>query len=144
MTTLEELTMDASIAETATFGDAIEMLRQSAAAVLAVVDADKRVVGLLDERQLLTGLFPAYLRELKHTAFADDDVESIAERRAEAALQPVRKFMAEPTTVDADASLTHVAERLMHCALEGVAVVEKGRYRGVVDLHAFVRSMLPP
>jgi CBS domain-containing protein len=139
---LGDLTTDSSIGETATFGDAVEALAESDAAVLAVVDADERVVGLLDERRLLRGLFPAYLGELTHTAFAEDDPASIAERRSEAASEPITKFMAEPTTVDADASLTHVAERLMHCALEGVAVVDDGRYRGVVDLHRFVQSIL--
>ena len=142
MAMLRELKIDASIPDTATFGDAVEALRRELAAVVAVVDRERRVVGLVDERQLLLGLFPAYLGELTHTAFAEDDADSIRERRAQAATEPIRKFMAEPVTVEADASLTHVAERLMHCRLGGVALVDQGRYEGVLTLHAFVRAIL--
>ena len=141
MAVLRDLTVDAAVPDTATFGEAVEALTRTDAAVVAIVDADRRVDGLLDERQLLRGLFPAYLGELKHTAFADDDVESIRERRVRAAAQPIRELMAEPVTVEADASLTHVAERFMHCALEGLAVVEGGRYKGVIDLDVFVRAI---
>ena len=138
---LSRVTIDASVPDTATFGEAVDALMQTDAAVVAVVDGEGRVVGLLDERQLLRGLFPAYLGELKHTAFADDDAGSIRARRAKAAAEPIRKFMAEPVTVESDASLMHIAERFMHTALAGLAVVEDGRYRGVVNLDAFVRAI---
>ena len=140
--TVRELLVDASVPENASFGDAVGVLASSEASVVAVVDTEGRVVGLLDARRLLHGLFPAYLSELTHTAFAEDDVESIRRRRREALAGPVTSFVAEAVSIEVDVSFTHVAERFMHSALQGVAVVEGGRYVGVLSLEPFVRSLL--
>ena len=139
---VQDLLVDASVPETASFGDAVGVLASSEASAVAVVGAEGRVVGLLDARRLLHGLFPAYLSELTHTAFAEDDVESIRRRRREALAGPVTSFMGEPVLVEVDVSFTHVAERFMHSALQGVAVVEDGRYVGILSLEPFVRSLL--
>jgi CBS domain-containing protein len=139
---LRDLVVDACVPESATFGDAIAVLAGSDASAVAVVSGEGRVVGLLDPRQILRGLFPAYLGELTHTAFAEDDRESIRRRRRGALGEPVSAFMADPVTVGTEVSFTHVAERFMHSSLQGLAVVERGRYVGVVSLEPLVRSLL--
>ncbi len=142
MTILRQLTIDASVPAAASFGRAVAALAASEASAIAVVDENERVVGLLDERQILRGLFPAYLDELMHTAFAEDDEDSIERRREDAMAEPVQRFAAEPITVDVEASFTHVTERFMHCALQGIAVVEDDRYRGVLSLDRYVRALV--
>ncbi len=144
MPTLLDLALDASVGAGASFGEAVSALANSEASAIAIVDEDDRVIGLLDERRVLKGLFPAYLGELTHTAFADDDEESIRRRRQDAMREPARRFASDPVTVEVHASFTHVAERFMHCALQGIALVERGRYRGVISIDRFVRAFLGP
>jgi CBS domain-containing protein len=142
MTPVRDLALDAAIPEHASFREAVDALAASAASAVALVTPDGRVVGLLDERQILKGLFPAYLDELTHTAFAEDDDESIARRRETAMSTPAREFAADAVTVEVDSSFTHVTERFMHCGLQGIAVVDNGRYRGVLSLDRYVRALL--
>jgi CBS domain-containing protein len=132
----------ASVARSATFLEAAEALTRHSIPTIAVVDDEAGVVGLFGGEDLLRGLFPGYLAELRHTAFASDDPGVLADRARAVSFQPVEKHMRRPVTVDADASAIHVAERFLHCDFGALAVVEKERFVGMLTRADFCRAVL--
>ncbi len=132
----------ASVPVGSPFLDAAAVLTAFPVSTIAVLDRDGRVAGLFGGDHLLAGLFPAYLKELRHTAFVTDD-ELLLERRArEVAGEPVEKHMVEPVVVDAGTSATHVAELFLHCEEDALPVVEDGRFLGMLGRSEFCRVML--
>jgi CBS domain-containing protein len=132
----------ASVARSATFLEAAEALTRHSVPTIAVVDDEEGVVGLFGGEDLLRGLFPGYLADLRHTAFASDDPGVLAERARAVSSQPVEKHMRKPVTVDADASAIHVAERFLHCDFGALAVVEEERFVGMLSRADFCRAVL--
>jgi CBS domain-containing protein len=132
----------ASVARSATFLEAAEALTRHSVPTIAVVDDEEGVVGLFGGEDLLRGLFPGYLPDLRHTAFASDDPGVLAERARAVSSQPVEKHMRKPVTVDADASAIHVAERFLHCDFGALAVVEEERFVGMLSRADFCRAVL--
>jgi CBS domain-containing protein len=131
----------ASVPRSATFLEAAEALTGHSVPTIAVVDGD-RVVGLFGGEDLLRGLFPGYLADLRHTAFASDDPGVLAERGRAVSSQPVEKHMRKPVTLDVDASAIHVAERFLHCDFGALAVVEEERFVGMLSRADFCRAVL--
>ena len=131
----------ASVARTATLADAANELIERDVSLVAVVDEENRVVGLFGGEELLRGLFPRYLGELHHTAFATDDAASLLARASEARGERVETHMREPVTVEVDSSATHAAERFLHCGLPALAAVEGGAFVGMLDRVAFSHSI---
>ena len=131
-----------SVPEWATFLEAARRLAEHELAAIAVVDEADRVVGLFTQDDMLAGLFPGYLSELKHTAFLKEDLDALAGRAETAGGQPVTKHMRKPLTVDVEASAAHVAERFLHCEWGAVAVVENERFVGMLDQGEFCRTIL--
>jgi CBS domain-containing protein len=134
--------IDASVPAEATFLDAARTLASAGLSAIAVVGADGRVIGLFTEDDLVAGLFPRYLRELRHTAFAEDDRAALAERLRRAGSQPVVEHMSKPVTVEVDTSATHAAERFLHNQWGAFAVVEHGRFLGMLSQIDFARRLL--
>jgi CBS domain-containing protein len=50
--------------------------------------------------------------------------------------------MTEPLVVEVDSSALHVAERLIHSRAGVVAVVDEGRFVGIVETGSFARWLL--
>jgi CBS domain-containing protein len=143
MRTLPDIELvPASVARSATFLEAAEALTRHSVATIAVVDDEDGVVGLFGGEDLLRGLFPGYLADLRHTAFASDDPGVLADRARAVSSQPVEKHMRKPVTVDADASAIHVAERFLHCDFGALAVVEEERFVGMLSRADFCRAVL--
>ncbi|MGH3006965.1 MAG: CBS domain-containing protein [Gaiellaceae bacterium] len=132
----------ASVRRSATFLEAAEALTTHSVPTIAVLDDAERVVGLFDVEDLLRGLFPGYLAELRHTAFASDDPGLLAERARAVSAQPVEKHMRKPVTVGVEASATHVAERFLHYDFGALAVVEGKRFVGMLSRADFCRAVL--
>jgi CBS domain-containing protein len=132
----------ASVRHSATFLEAAEALTTHSVPTIAVLDDGERVVGLFDVEDLLRGLFPGYLAELRHTAFASDDLGLLAERARAVSAQPVEKHMRKPVTVDLKASAMHVAERFLHCDFGALAVVDGERFVGMLSRADFGRGVL--
>ena len=132
----------ASVPEWATFLEAARTLTEHKLAAIAVLDEADRVVGLYTQDDLLAGLFPGYLTELRHTAFLQEGLDALAARAETAGGHPVAKHMRAPLTVDVEASAAHVAERFLHCEWGAVAVVEKERFVGMLDQGEFCRTIL--
>jgi CBS domain-containing protein len=143
MLTLGELDLvDAAVPRRATFGDAASVLCGKALSAVAVLDEQDRVVGLFTEDDLLAGLFPRYLEELHHTAFAPDDPNALARRARDAKAEPVERHMRDPVTVEIDSSVLHTAEVFLHCEWGALAIVKDGRFVGMLAQVAFCRQLL--
>ncbi len=134
--------VDAAVESDATFAEAARTLFDARISAVAVLDRERRVVGLFTDDDLLRGLFPGYLGELRHTAFLHAEVAALAARLEKVASEPVGRHMRPPMTVDIDTSGTHVAERFLHCAWGALAVVEKGAFVGMVEQVTFVEALM--
>lgn len=140
---LEQLPLvPASVPREATYGDAAKALASSGQTGIAIVDDAGKVLGLFGPEQALRGCLPGYLGELRHTAFASDDLDLLAERAAEVRDDPIERHMAKPVTVDRGTSAIHIGEVFLHCGLPAIAVVEDGRFVGMLDRAAFARAMI--
>jgi CBS domain-containing protein len=148
MALLREIRLiEASVRKTDTFLEAARTLLGSETSALAVVDEQERVVGLFTDDDLLRGLFPRYLEELHHTAFLVEDGESLRGSLEKAARESVERHMREPVIVQIDAGAAHVVERFLHTPWGAVAVVDGGRFVGMVnqlDLTKYLVERLDP
>jgi CBS domain-containing protein len=131
----------ASVHADTPFLRAARVLLGARSSAIAVLDVEGRVTGLFTDDDLLRGLFPGYLRDLHHTAFLTGDGEALP-ASADAARKPVSAFMREPVTVEVDAAAAHVVERFLHTPWGAVAVVERGRFLGMLDQLAFTERLL--
>ncbi|HWH05423.1 MAG TPA: CBS domain-containing protein [Gaiellaceae bacterium] len=143
MRTLADLTLvRASVDADATFEEAARILSQNRLASIAVLEEGK-VVGLFTDEELLLGIFPRYLDELRHTAFLEAELPSLRERAAEVRHERVRAHMRKPVTVQAEATAFHAAERFVHTDEAAVAVVDdEGRFRGMLERTEFAHALL--
>lgn len=132
----------ASVGADAGFLQAARALLAARSSAIAVLDRDDRVLGLFTDDDLLRGLFPQYLGELRHTAFLVNDGEEVLASVEAAANQPVTRYMREPVTVELDASAAHVVERFLHTPWGAIAVVEGGRFVGIVGQLEFTELLL--
>jgi CBS domain-containing protein len=132
----------ASIPHGATFLEAARALFGTGISAIAVVDVEQRVVGVFTDDDLLRGLFPRYLADLRHTAFLRDEPDALAARLKEERGNPVERYMREPITVDIQASAIHVAERFLHSPWGALAVVDDERFVGMVDQVDFTETLM--
>jgi CBS domain-containing protein len=132
----------ASVARTATFLEAAEVLVSHPVTTIAILDGDEQVVGLFGDSDLLGGFFPGYLAELRHTAFAGDADAILGERTRAAAAEPVEKHMRSPVTLDEETGAIHTAERFLHCDFGALPVVRDGRFVGMLGRAEFCRAIL--
>jgi CBS domain-containing protein len=144
MGTLHETTLvDAAVPRTAPFRDAARVLAANEISAIAVLDEQRRVVGLFTDDDLLRGIFPGYLGELRHTAFLELDTAALAARLEKAGDNPVAAHMREPLVVEQGTSATHVAEVFLHCPWGALAVVdEERRFVGMVGQVEFCRAIM--
>ncbi|HEX2112245.1 MAG TPA: CBS domain-containing protein [Gaiellaceae bacterium] len=134
--------VQASVPHTATFLEAARAFFGTGLSAIAVLDTERRVVGLFTDDDLLRGVFPSYLGELHHTAFVREEPGALAARIEQASGEPVERYMREPITVDIGASALHVAERFLHSPWGALAVVENERFLGMVDEVDFAETVM--
>ena len=131
-----------SVPRSASFLEAAEELVSHPVTTIAVLDEESRVIGLFGDADLLLGLFPRYLAELRHTAFAADDEGLLAERARAVALEPVERLMQAPIVLDEASSATHAAERFLHCEHGALPVTRAGRFVGMLGRAELCRAVL--
>jgi CBS domain-containing protein len=143
ISTLHDIALvDASVDVSATFADAARALSASRLAALAVVD-EGRVVGLFTDEELLLGVSPRYLDELRHTAFLETELPSLRERAREVREEPVIKHMRKAVTIELEGSSMHAAERFVHCDEGALPVVdEDDRFVGMLSRTEFAHALL--
>jgi len=124
------------------FPEAARALLTAHTSAIAVVDDAERVIGLFTDDDLLRGLFPDYLSELRHTAFLVDEGQPLSPSIEAAAGEPVSRYMREPVTVEIEASAAHVVERFLHTPWGAIAVVEKGRFVGILGQLEFTERLI--
>ncbi len=132
----------ASVLDTATFVEAAQALFEAGISAIAVVDREDRVVGVFTDDDLLGGIFPHYLRELRHTAFLRKESEALGATLEKARGEPIRRYLRKSVSVDVESSDVHVAERFLHCPWGALAVVENSRFVGMVDQVHFVEELM--
>ena len=131
---LEDLELaDVSVPREATFAEAARALCTCGLAAIAVVDRERRVVGMFTQDDLLGGVFGHYLDELRHTAFLEPSMDVLLDRARDVGGKPVREHMTKPVCVEARASSAHLAERFLHAESGALAVTEAGRFVGMVS-----------
>ncbi|HWN21335.1 MAG TPA: CBS domain-containing protein [Gaiellaceae bacterium] len=143
MSTLHDIALvDGSVDVSATFAEAAAALSASRLAALAVVD-EGRVVGLFTDEELLLGISPRYLDELRHTAFLETELPSLRERARDVREEPVRKHMRRPITIELEGSSMHAAERFVHCDEGALPVVDDhDRFVGMLSRTEFAHALL--
>jgi CBS domain-containing protein len=143
MSTLHDIALvDASVDASATFGDAAQALSASRLSALAVLDEGK-VVGLFTDEELLLGVSPRYLDELRHTAFLETELPSLRERAREVRDEPVREHMRRPITIELEGSSMHAVERFVHCDEGALPVVnDDDRFVGMLSRTEFAHALL--
>jgi CBS domain-containing protein len=131
----------ASVAETATFADAVEALFEAQVPAVGVL-AGERLVGVLSEADVLRAVFPGYLAELRHTAFVEDDPATLDERARAVRDRPVADFARTVEVLGGDDSETHAAERFLHTREQALPVVDEGRFLGMLSMSALCHARL--
>jgi CBS-domain-containing membrane protein len=134
--------VDAAVVGSASFRDAADVLCASGLSAIAVLDDERRVVGVFTEDDLVAGLFPSYLAELRHTAFTREGIDAVTARAARSAREPVTRHMRPAALLEAASSLLHAAEVFLHCEWGAVAVVEDERFVGMLAQVDFCRRLL--
>jgi CBS domain-containing protein len=109
----------ASIEPNATLSAAIGMLAEKRIGALLILGADRRVVGILSER---------------------DIVRALAERGAEALGEPVSRTMTRNvSTCTEKETISSIMERMTEGKFRHVPVVEQGRLVGIVSIGDVVK-----
>jgi CBS domain-containing protein len=134
--------VDAWVGHDATVREAAGAMTSAGISAIAVLRSDRRVAGLFTELDLIGTLVPPYLRELRHTAFAQDDVSALARRAREVGGEAVAVHLTSEVELEADTSLTHAAERFLHARCDALAVVERGRFVGMLPRSELARLLL--
>ncbi len=143
MSVLREMRLvKASVPETATFLEAALALVTARVSAIAVIDAEERVVGVFTDDDLLEGMFPGYLRDLRHTAFLEEESGALAATLEKARTNSVRRHMREAMSVDIESSAAHVAGRFLHCPWGALTVVDDDRFVGMMEQVQFVEALL--
>ncbi|MGI8660659.1 MAG: CBS domain-containing protein [Thermoleophilaceae bacterium] len=123
-------------------GVAVETLLAGGLPALPVVDAQDRLVGLFGEREFVSALFPAYLRELKYAGFVRKALDDALEKRASCRGEPVSAHMnTEHVDVGTDFSDAQVAETFLHHRVLILPVTEDRRVRGIITRQDFFQSL---
>lgn len=133
---------DTSVPETATLAEAVAELFEARVPAIAVIDANKRVLGVFSERDVLGAVFPGYLSEIRHSAFLPDDASALEELASKARDRSVRDFVHDSDVLEISDSQVHAAERLMHSEHDALPVVEDGRFVGMVSVAALCHARL--
>ncbi|HYZ91450.1 MAG TPA: CBS domain-containing protein [Actinomycetota bacterium] len=131
-----------AVEQGAPFLEAARTLLRAETSAIAVVASDRRVVGMFTDDDLLRGLFPGYLEELRHTAFLVENAGALQGSLEAAAGERVDRYTREAAMVEIDAGVAHVVERFLHTPWGTIAVVERGRFVGMVDQLDFIRALL--
>jgi CBS domain-containing protein len=133
---------DASVDASATLAEAVAELFEARVPAIAVLDEERRVLGILSEREILGSVFPGYLVEIRHSAFLQDDESALDELAARARDRPVREVMRTSEVLDAADSQIHAAERLLHSGDDALPVTEGGRFLGMLSIAGLCHARL--
>jgi CBS domain-containing protein len=134
--------VSASVPEGATLGEAVTRLFEAQVPAIAVLGSGERVVGVVSELDVLRAVFPAYLGELRQTAFLEDDSTALEERARSVRVRRVSDFVRRVEPLDGDDSETHAAERFLHTGEQALPVLDGERFIGMLSVAALCHARL--
>lgn len=125
-----------------TVSHAVSRLLEAGLPALPVVGPDGRFAGLFGEREFMTAVFPGYLRDMGRVSFVRRSIESVLEKRAAAAGEPVSKHLTtDHVDVTEEFSDVELAELFLHHRVLVVPVVSGKEIIGVVTRSDFFRAV---
>jgi CBS domain-containing protein len=134
--------IDASVTDTATLAEAVAELFEARVPAVAVLGENRRVLGILSERDVLKAVFPTYLAELRHSAFLPDDSAALEELAMGARGRSVSEFVRTSEVLQGADSQVHAAERLLHSGDDALPVVEEDRFIGMLSVAGLCHARL--
>ncbi len=134
--------VDAAVPDTATLAEAVAAMFADRMPAVAVLDGDRRVVGLLCESDILRAVFPSYLAELHHTSFLSDELLDLDEHAREARDEIVSTLARKVEPLEGGESQVHAAERFLHAGEPALPVVEDDRFTGLLTVSAVCHARL--
>jgi CBS domain-containing protein len=110
---------------------------------LPAVEKNGRFIGIFGEREFLEALFPGYVGELASAAMVSRSVDETIERRANCAVQPIRRWLTtDHVLVEDDFSDTQLAELFLHHRVLIVPIATAGRVHAVITRHDFFCALV--
>jgi CBS domain-containing membrane protein len=123
------------ISPDATIREAAELLTQKHVGTLVVVDGEKRLLGLLQMRDLISLAIPDFINLFKRMDFIHD-FGMLEQNKPDAATlkKPVRDLMSPTVSVEADTGLLHAAALLQEHQFNDLPVIDHdGKLIGLVS-----------
>ena len=105
---------------TATLGDAVKILGERRIGAVVVTGADRRIVGILSERDIVRAL------AAKGTAALDAPIAEVMTRKV--------------TTCGLQETVSEIMERMTDGKFRHVPVIEQGRLSGIISIGDVVKS----
>ncbi len=120
------------VSETSTLRELSHAFRRYGVTTLAVVDEQGRLVGMVNEEDLLRAMMPSY-SELYDDLNYMQDFEYLEDRAQEVSNLPVRNIMIRGTiSVPPNAPLLRLISLFLLKSYSHIPVVERGKIIGVV------------
>jgi CBS domain-containing protein len=124
-------------------GPAARRVIEAGLPALPAVEPDGSFAGIFGEREFMKALFPGYVGELASAAMVSRSVDEAVERRADCAVQPIRRWLTtDPVVVEDDSSDTHLAELFIHHRVSIVPVATQGRVHALVTRSDFFAELV--
>jgi predicted transcriptional regulator len=124
-------------------GTAARRVVQAGLPALPAVESDGTFAGIFGEREFMAALFPGYVAELSSSAMISRSMDEAIDRRAECALEPIRKYLtADAVLVEDDYSDTQLAELFLHHRVLVIPIATMGRIHAVITRQDFFHALV--
>ncbi len=126
--------------------EAGELMQRHGYAMLPVVDAEGKLVGIFSEADLLRAILPSYLDEMKDLSFVRGDIGMVERLMARLDEHSVGDAMRSRDlyTVEEDDSVLELVHEMLQHGYHRVPVVREGKLVGIVSRTDIVRELLRP
>jgi CBS domain-containing protein len=122
--------------------DAISKILATGVPALPVADDSGAIYGIFGEREFIEALFPGYVSTLASASFVPRSIESVIEKRAGCAVEPIREHVTtDHVEVDAGFSDVQLAEIFLHHRVLIVPVLDDGAIVGVITRAGFFAAL---
>ena len=124
-------------------GDAARRLLEADLPGLPAVEADGSFAGIFGEREFMTALFPAYMRQLGSSAMIRRSADETIERRRDCAAEPIRRHLTtDHVVVDDEYSDSQLAELFLHHRVLVIPIATAGRVHALVTRSDFFAALV--
>jgi CBS domain-containing protein len=125
-----------------TVEQAVQRLLETDLPALPAVDGRDQYAGIFGEREFMRALFPAYLEQLRGTAYLRRSLDETLQTRDSCRTETVARHLnTEHIDVGPDFSDTQIAEIFLHHRVLIVPVVVDRHVTGIITRHGFFRTV---